>query len=221
MRALIFDLDGTLVDSYPAITWSLNHARARHHLAPLEEAEVRRMVGHGLESLIAQQVGPEHLESGVRSFREEYARVLLGGTRELPDALLTLRTLHARGYALAVASNKPADFSERILAHLGFLPLLGAVLGPEHVGAPKPDPAMLAACLEMLRVPAAGAVYVGDMVLDVESAARAQLAVVLVASGSAGFEELEATGQRVLRRLSELLTLLPEAPPGSPCAAGA
>lgn len=208
----MFDLDGTLVDSYPAITQSLNHARALHGLPPLDEASVRRMVGHGLESLIAQQVGASHVATGVRAFREEYARVFAAGTTPLPGAVDTLRALHARGYALAVASNKPADFTERILASTGALGWFRAVFGPEGAGAPKPDPAMLHACLRALDVGAEEAVYVGDMVLDVETAARASVAVLLVPGGSAESDELHRTGQRVLERLSDLLTLLPERP---------
>ena len=94
---LILDLDGTLVDSYAPITSALNHARAHYRLAPLDEATVRTAVGHGLEQLIAEWVGPQRIENGVRLFREHYATVFAGATRALPGAGQALREMDRRG----------------------------------------------------------------------------------------------------------------------------
>ncbi len=209
VRGLIFDLDGTLVDSYPAIASSVNHARARFALPPLEDGEVRRRVGRGLESLMEDVVGPGRVEEGVRLFREHYAAVYAEGTSPLPGALSTLRALHRRGYRLGVASNKPARFGEPILEQLGMRRFLAVVHGPDTAGATKPDPAMLHLCLEAMGVKAADAAYVGDMVLDVETAARAGLPVLLVPGGSSRAEDLGGTRQRILGSIGELLDILP------------
>lgn len=220
VRGLVFDLDGTLVDSYHAIAESLNHARERSHLPPLPVALVRRRVGRGLEQLIAELVGPERVEEGVRAFRERYAEVFAAGTTALPGVPRTLAGLAASGYRMAVASNKPARFSRPILEHLGLAAHIEAVLGPDIVGAAKPEPPMILGCLERLGLTPADAVYVGDMVLDVESAARAGLPVVLVPGGSATASELGATGQTVLGTFDDLGALFPRAPAPSPPAAG-
>ena len=207
VRGLVFDLDGTLVDSYRAIAESLNHARAGFDLPPLSDDEVRRNVGHGLEALVADLVGPGRVEEGVRRFRERYAEAYRDGTVALPGVRETLRALAERGYALSVASNKPARFGEPILEHLGMLPFVSAVEGPDRAGTTKPEPTMLRRCLSAMGIDASSGAYVGDMVLDVESAARAGLPVVLVCGGSSPEAELRATGQTVLRSFERLLEL--------------
>jgi phosphoglycolate phosphatase len=208
VRAIVFDLDGTLVDSYAPIAESLNRARAAFSLPALAAEEVRRRVGHGLESLIADLVGPDRVDEGVRVFREHYAASYAAGTFALPGVEAALERLEDRGYRMAVASNKPARFGRAILETLGLDGHLEAILGPDSVGHAKPHPAMLRSCLDRLGASADRAVYVGDMVLDVETAARAGLPVVLVAGGSSSVDALRATGETVLDSLEQLPPLL-------------
>jgi phosphoglycolate phosphatase len=207
VRALVFDLDGTLVDSYAAITESLNHARSAFGLPALPEARVRRQVGRGLEALIADLVGPDRVTDGVRLFRERYAEVYASMTHPLPGAAATLEGLAARGYVMSVASNKPARFGRAIVQTLGLSASLVIVHGPDTVGSTKPDPAMLRRCVEEMRADPASTVYIGDMVLDVETAARADVPVILVDGGSASPSDLRSTGQRCVASLTELLEL--------------
>jgi len=215
IRALVFDLDGTLVDSYGPITASLNHARAHWDLPPLAEDLVRQLVGHGLEALVAQEVGTDRVTEGVRLFREKYQAVFAADTRALPESLETLRDLHGKGYSLAVASNKPARFSRKILEHLGMLRFVTFVAGPDTAGSTKPEPAMIHSCLEAMQSTATDTIYIGDMVLDVESATRAGLAVLLVDGGSASPEELRRTGCPVIETLARLREDLPALRPRS------
>jgi len=209
IRGLVFDLDGTLVDSYEAIAASLNHARAAFGLSALSAVRIRHTVGRGLEQLVADLLGEPRVAEGVLHFREHYARTFREQTRALPGALDTLRELHRRGYRMAVASNKPARFGETILSDAGMLPYLIEVQGPDRAGTTKPEPSMVRNCLRAMELTAADALYVGDMVLDVETAARAGLPVVLVDGGSSMPEALRATGQRVLPALKSLVDLLP------------
>ena len=205
----MFDLDGTLIDSYAAIAMALNASRRAFGEAPLSDDEVRRRVGHGLESLVEEVLGADRVEEGVRIFRETYDRVAEAHTRILPGVEATLGLLARRGVALAVASNKPARFGRRLLESLGIAGSLAAIEGPDTAGTPKPHPAMIERCLAAMAVSPSAAVYVGDMALDVESAARAGLPVVLVAGGSSPEAELRATGQVVLRAFEELSRLIP------------
>lgn len=201
-RGIVFDLDGTLIDSYEAIAVSLNHARAAFGRPPMSTGEVRLLVGHGLESLIASWVDTEEIERGVQLFRERYAEVYTEATHLLPQVASTLESLVRRGVPMAVASNKPARFTAPILQSFGLVSAFKVVLGPDTVGSTKPDPAMLNAAVEALAIAREDVVYVGDMVLDVESADRAGLEVLLLTGGSSTVEALRATGRTVLRHFA-------------------
>ena len=93
-RAIVFDLDGTLVDSYRPIASSVNHARAHFGMPPLDPAKIRARVGRGLEHLIGELVGPHRVEQGVRLFRQRYSETYAGETVALPGVAKTLRGLH-------------------------------------------------------------------------------------------------------------------------------
>jgi len=208
VRALVFDLDGTLVDSYSAITESLNHARAAFGLEDLPAAQVRLQVGRGLEALIEDLVGRDRVSEGVRLFRERYAEVYASMTDVLPGVASTLERLAANGYPMTVASNKPARFGLAIAEALGLSSWLVSVHGPDTVGSTKPDPAMLRRCVEDMQAEASSTAYVGDMVLDVETAARAGVPVILVDGGSSTPTELRATGQCCVTSLAGVLEVL-------------
>src|SRR5437867_3404324 len=117
--ALIFDLDGTLVDSYAPIAESLNHVRSSLGLPSRTLDEVRREVGRGLESLIRDNVGAERMDEGVRLFRARYRKVFLAGTTLMPGVEPTLAELARRGVPMVITSNKPAYFSREIVEALG------------------------------------------------------------------------------------------------------
>src|SRR5262245_58686976 len=160
---IVFDLDGTLVDSYEAIAQSLNAVRARFGLQPLGLPEVRRAVGRGLPALIAENVGAERTPEGVSLFRACYRRGFRERRHWLPGVEPTLRALATRRVPMAITSNKPAYFSRDIVDALGALELFTAVLGPEMVPRPKPDPEMVLMAVETLATPIENVIYVGDM----------------------------------------------------------
>jgi 2-phosphoglycolate phosphatase len=191
-RAIVFDLDGTLCDSYAPITTSLNAARAAFGLPPVTLQQVKREVGRGLESLVEDHLGADRVADGVAIFRATYATVFLEGTKPLDGVPDVLQRLARRGIELAVASNKPARFGRPIIERLGLAQAVRIVLGPEPEVPPKPEPQMLLRACRELGVTPQQALYVGDMPLDIESARRAGLAYALVATGSADREELEA-----------------------------
>ena len=209
LRAVLFDFDGTLADSYPAITASVNHVRGIHGLAPLSESDVRPHVGRGADYLLRHTVPAGTVQANAESYRAHHPSVLRSGTRLLPGAAETLRTLHQRGLRLGICSNKPVAFTRELLEYFGIASCFEIVLGPEDVAHPKPAPDMLLEALKRLALPAAQALYVGDMEVDIRTARGAGVAVWVTPTGSDEIETLKrAQPDRLLRDLDELRLLL-------------
>jgi phosphoglycolate phosphatase len=182
--AVLFDFDGTLADSYAAITASVNHVRAHHHLPPLGEPEVRHHVGRGPEHLLRNTVPGGDLPADLARYRGHHPSVMYEMTRLLPGAMEEITKLHRGGIKLGVCSNKPAGFTRELLNHLKLAPLLDVVIGFGDVPRPKPAPDMLLTALGRLDVPPKQDLYVGDMVVDIECAGAARIRVWVVPSGS-------------------------------------
>jgi phosphoglycolate phosphatase len=209
VRAVIFDCDGTLVDSYPAITASVNHVRATHGLAPLSETEVRRHVGRGPANLLQHTVPGSNIETDLAEYKAHHPSVLKSGSRLLPHVAEELSALHQRGLRLAVCSNKLRLFTLELLDILDIGRYFQAVIGPEDAPRLKPAPDMLLAALARLAVPAAEALYIGDMAVDIETARAAGVAVWVVSTGSDTPATLTAAKpDRVLEDLGNLSALL-------------
>ncbi|MBI3448023.1 MAG: HAD-IA family hydrolase [Acidobacteria bacterium] len=219
VRAIVFDLDGTLIDSYEAIAVSLNHALELAGKPPKSFAEVRGLVGLGLETLIERALGgPEGVAGAVEDFRRHYDRVCVGMTTLLPEVAETLAELDRRGYAMSIATNKPSYFAWRLLEGLHVRRHVTAVFGPDVVENRKPHPEMVLTAMLRMGVTPAQTLYVGDMEVDVETARAAGVPVVVVPTGSRSAAELaEARPDRLLSSLKDLLDLVPRvAPPRSP-----
>lgn len=192
--AVLFDLDGTLIDGYPAIAASANAVRARYGLAPLDENTIRPFVGRGLERLLAEITPGTDLAGDAAYYRQCYSRLMADGTRLLPGSKRMLEALAAVSLPAAICSNKLAAFSRDLLRQLGIAALIAAVYGPEMVSRPKPDPDMLLAAAAALASPPAATLYVGDMSIDVRAGRAAGMTVWTVVTGSESSEQLLAAG---------------------------
>lgn len=207
--AVLFDFDGTLADSYAAITASVNYVRGRHGLAALPEPEVRRHVGRGLPYLLEHTIPGVDQERDQACYREHHPAVMLSGTRLLAGARRALAAVHSAGKRVGVCSNKPRAFTKELLEHLEIRGFVDAAFGPEDVSRPKPAPDMLLKALSWLKVPAERALYIGDMVVDIETAVASGVVVWVVPTGSDELATLQAAGSdRILRDLDELVEVL-------------
>jgi 2-phosphoglycolate phosphatase len=208
--AALFDFDGTLADSFAAITNSTNFVRAQYGLPSLPEDVVREYVGYGLPNLMQELVPTANTAEAVARYSAHHRGAMLTDTRLIPGVAETIPELARRGLRLAVCSNKRVEFTRDLVRALGLADHFAAVLGPEDVGGrAKPDPAMLHEGLSRVGAPATTAVYVGDMAIDVHVARAAGLPVWLV-PGGAGKEPPAAAGpERMLTGFAELLELLP------------
>lgn len=204
--AVIFDFDGTLADSYAAIAASVNHVRAQRGLPALPIDEVKRHVGRAAAYLLTHTVPVGALADNLAIYRAHHPTVITLLTHLLPGAADLLSALQRAGKKLGLCSNKPRVFSEQVLEHLGLRAYFGAVLGPEDVPLPKPAPDMLRLALERLGVASAQTLYIGDMIVDIQTARSAGVRVWVVPTGSEERRALEeAKPDRLLADLPEML----------------
>ena len=210
IRGVIFDLDGTLIDSYQAIYLSFQYAYANMGLPPLSFEDTRRVVGLGLTITFNDLLGKERTPEALRLFRKRYWEVFPEHTHFLPGAKESIFELHRRGIGQAIATNKLGRFSRAIIRHFGMEDLFVAVLGDEDVAINKPDPEMLLAAIERLALPKEAIVMVGDSLVDIEAARNAGIRVFAVPSGTTPREVLQrANPTAILDRLMDLLNHLP------------
>lgn len=206
--AALFDLDGTLVDSFEAIRASVNHVRGRNGLEPLPLADVTRAVGNGLARLMELVCPVGDPAANAAAYLAHHPDAIGPGTTVLPEVRETLLELRARGLKLAICSNKPLPMTERLLHETGLASLFSAVLGPESVPRRKPDPDMLLEACRRLGTEPDRSLYVGDMTIDI-AAARAGGLFVAVIPGGHSADQLRGAGpDRLLTRFSELLETL-------------
>jgi phosphoglycolate phosphatase len=209
-RAVLFDLDGTLVDSYSALTEAVNHARRTHGLHELSSARIRDLVGDGVEKLLQRAFErPEVPRSVVLAFETKYDEICCPESKVLAEVDVTLDELSSLGIEMAVCTNKPTVFSKKILDFLGLSHYFQAIVGPDIAGARKPDARHLLVTLESVQCTPAEALFVGDMPIDVHAARNAGLDVAVISSGSSSREQLAASNpDHFLERFSDLLRIV-------------
>jgi len=208
-EAIVFDLDGTLVDSYQAITASINHVRSAYALAPLPESEVRRHVGRGPTYLLEKTVAGGDVDKDLARYRAHHPSVLRSGTHLLAGVANTLKALKQAGFPMGICSNKPGPYTRELLDYLHLSSLFAAVIGPEDAPRIKPAPDMLKTALARLRTAPANALYVGDMVVDIQTARAAGVPVWVTPTGSDELATLlAAKPDRILKSFDELVPLL-------------
>lgn len=206
-KCVIFDLDGTLIDSYEGIKDALNYTIKAYNKREWSLKEVRRKVGKGLEILIEEAIGKDYISEGVKLFRERYSKIFLKKSKILPFVKDTINFLQEKKVKLAIASNKPSDFTKNILENFGISNHFSLILGPFEVERLKPNPEMLIKILDELNIEREDALYVGDMLLDAETAKNAKIDCILISTGGNNFNELKKTGFPVIKNLKELITV--------------
>jgi phosphoglycolate phosphatase len=191
-RAVIFDLDGTLVDSLDDISGALARALGDAGLPPAPRDAVRRWIGGGARNLIAQAVAPDRVDEVLASFRRHYDAAPAARTTLFPGVAELLDELARAGIALAVLSNKPHDLTVQIADVLLAAWPFRAVVG-HRSGAPlKPDPAAALELSRLLGVPPPECALVGDASSDIATARAAGMRPIAVTWGFRPRHELVA-----------------------------
>ncbi|MFO1132843.1 MAG: phosphoglycolate phosphatase [Hyphomicrobiales bacterium] len=186
MAAIVFDLDGTLVDSAPDIADAANLALAEFGLAPLPLAQLTSFIGHGIPSLVGQviavcEIDPARTPEMNASVLAHYSRQPARLTRPYAGVSETLAALQGAGHTLGVCTNKFRDLSTQILDALDLSPYFDVVIGGDSLPVKKPDPAPLLAAFAAL--PGTPLCYVGDSEVDAQTADAARLDFALFTQG--------------------------------------
>jgi len=211
----MFDLDGTLADTLDDLAEAGNHMRAAFGHPPLPRADYRRLAGQGRHYLAQHALslpdGDARIEQAAEHFRRELLERDHAKTRPYPGIAEMLDALTARGFTLAVLSNKPDDSTvalvERVFADWGF----AQVRGHRDGCAPKPDPAPAHAIAEALGVPEKQWVYVGDTRVDMLTGTGAGMFTVGVTWGFRDEAELRDSGAHaIIHAPTELVKVLDE-----------
>jgi phosphoglycolate phosphatase len=211
---ILFDLDGTLVDSAPDLVGALDALLEMHGRAPVGLAEGRTMIGEGAARLVERGFAargglPLALDDLVPDFVARYEDRLTRQTRPFPGVIETLGALAQRGLALGVCTNKPDRATARILEALDLARYFTSVVGGDGVRKPAPDPVLR--CLAGLGGHPGAALFVGDSPVDHAAARAAGLPVALVSFGYTAIPARDIGADHVIDRMTDLLDLIDRA----------
>jgi len=189
-RAVIFDLDGTLVDTAPDLMRATNFVLTGMGRRPLEMHEVRAFVGHGARALLTRGLAatgglPDtyDVEADYRRFVDFYSQNIAAGSTPFPGLVALLDRLRAEGFGLGVCTNKLEGLSVQLLDALDLSKYFGSVVGPDTIGIAKPDPRPFFEAVNRLNLESPRAIMMGDSETDVLTARNAGVPVIAVPFG--------------------------------------
>jgi phosphoglycolate phosphatase len=210
VRALIFDLDGTLIDSKQDLIRSVNVMLRELGRGELEEETISGYIGHGAPQLVARALGKsgtdEERERALKFFLAHYELHKLDTTRAYPGVAETLERLAS--VPMAVLTNKPVRVSKRILEAMGLAKYFRAIYGGNSFETKKPDPLGATTILRELGVKSQEALMVGDSEVDVQTARNAGMWAAAVNYGFGVHDRTAHPADIYLNEFDELATLL-------------
>lgn len=216
LDTVVFDLDGTLLDTLNDLANSVNYALAKHRLPTRTIPEVRRFLGNGIRYLMKKSVGDNmqddcEFEPVFQSFRSHYVEHCLDTTQPYPGIMPLLKVLKQRGIKMAIVSNKLHPAVQE-LAHRFFEGYISSAVGESLTVRRKPNPDAVLAALNELGSTPNNAIYVGDSEVDLETSKNAGLRCALVTWGFRDESFLRslplATNTQFIHHPDELLKLL-------------
>ena len=203
---LLFDLDGTLVDSALAIALALS--AAADGVAPVDPERVRPLVSQGVGTLVGTILGSpdSRLADDIAEFRRQLVKLQANRADLYPGVAKCMTALQARGHPMAIVTNKPEVLARKLIADMRLDGHFGAIIGGDTCSVAKPDPAPLLHALEVLGAPRRGAVMIGDSAVDAKAADASRIRFVLFEGGYGAHECHE---QPVWARFADFGELLP------------
>jgi 2-phosphoglycolate phosphatase len=187
IKAVLFDLDGTLVDTAPDLGYALNLQRARHGLPPLDDAVIRPQASHGARGLLGVgfDLHPDdpHFALMREEFLQLYAENICRHSRPFPGILELLAALETRQLKWGVVTNKPARFTEPLMSILDLAERATCIVSGDTCAQPKPHPAPMLTAAELCGATPAQCLYLGDAERDIQAAHAAAMPALVAAWG--------------------------------------
>ena len=219
-RAIVFDLDGTLVDSAPDIQLAINAAFAPLGVAPFDLERVKGLIGGGAPAAVARAAAMAGLtlsadeeKAALARFYPVYAEASAAGRGLYPGAAALLAHLTDRGVPLGLCTNKAQPITDIALEALGIRRYFKAVIGARDDLPKKPDAAPLLAAIAPLRFAPTDALMVGDTAADIGAARAAGCRSIAISHGYSRVPVSELGADGVIQRLSELPDAIDRLPP--------
>lgn len=217
-KVILFDLDGTLVDSAPDLALAVNHMLKTLERETFSTELIRTWVGNGAQTLVKRglsgsrivddTIDPELFAQALKIFLDFYAKNLAVTTVTYPNVLATLKALNTKKYRLVLVTNKPYDFIDPLLDGLGLNGLFELCLGGDSLSRRKPDPMPLLHVCERLGVKVSECVMVGDSKNDILAAKAADMHSIGVTYGYNYGEQIDIyRPDSVVDDLSEIIAL--------------
>lgn len=211
-KLIVFDLDGTILDSIPGIIESFRFALKQKGLREVSANQIKSTIGLPVEKMFTQ-LFPNKSKKEAREFanayREYYVAKVVKKTKLYPGAKRTITELKKRGKKLAVATSKRRHITKKILTQRGILCFFDFILCSDDVQKPKPDPEILFTALKKANETAEDSIMVGDTVIDALTAKNAKMRAIGVTFGIASEKELNETGCiATIKKFSGLLELI-------------
>jgi phosphoglycolate phosphatase len=211
IETIVFDLDGTLVDTAPDLIDTLNVVFARENLPAVPYATARNLIGGGARTMIARGIAAEgrtlpvaELDRMFAEFIAHYTDHIADHSRPFPGAIETLNALAAQHYRLAVCTNKLERLSVLLLRKLGLADRFAAICGQDTFGVQKPDPNMLRRTITAAGGETQRAIMVGDSETDIRTARAAGVPVIAVDFGYSEKPVSEFAPDRMIGHYSQL-----------------
>jgi phosphoglycolate phosphatase len=211
LHTIVFDLDGTLVDTAPDLISALNHVLDREGLPPVPLHAARNMIGAGARKLIergleaeGRSVGVEEINRMTADFIDYYADHIADESRPFEGLEAALDHLAARGHRLAVCTNKLEWLSKRLLDRLDLSSRFAAICGADTFGVQKPDPTILRQTVARAGGELSASIMVGDAGTDVGVARRAGVPVIGVGFGYTDVPIAELKPDRLINHMRDL-----------------
>lgn len=209
IKLIIFDLDGTLIDAYPAIIESFNYTMQRLNYLPQSGLTIRRAVGWGDKNLLKPFIKEKDLDKAISIYRGHHKLALLRESRLFPKVDKVLTYLKNKGYKLAIASNRPSQFSWILIRHLRLKKYFDYILCADRLKYIKPHPEIINKIMQRFSVKPHETLYVGDMAIDVQAGKAAEVGTIIVTTGSSTKQEIKREKPYcIIRRITDLLKVL-------------